>query len=268
MLVQYDVPKINRVLQDFYRATGTRIDLFDTSFSPLSATQHEMCSYCGCIQKDPACKRTCMAFDKSLLEKSRLSQKSQQEYCPFGLLNIVSPIMHNGTAIGYLFFGQMRTADRFPGEPLCKDLSLRSEYDALELISLEKAQSISNLAQIVIGYILRENMLKPDSGEIVTKAVSFIQENLKKDLSIKLISQNVNVSKSVLYKKFRERFDCTVGEYINKKRVEQSKKLLITTALSMEEISQECGFTSASYFTKIFKHYVGITPLKFKKTLP
>ena len=82
------------------------------------------------------------------------------------------------------------------------------------------------------------------------------------------IAKEINVSKSVLYKRFENHFHCTVGEYINKKRVERAAQLLTTTSLSMEDISQKCGFSSGSYFRKIFKQTMGITPLKFKKSLP
>lgn len=268
MLIQYDIPKINKVLNDFYAATDTRIDLFDISFVPLSSSQHEMCSYCQCVQKDPVCKNACIAFDKMLLQKCKISQRSEPDYCPFGLLNIASPIMYNDTTLGYLFFGQMKTSNVFPAERLSGDTALQTEYDVLEMFSISKSQSIANLAQIVISHILTEEMLKPDSGEAVTKAVAFIKENLEKDLSIKLISQSIHVSKSVLYKKFRDRFRCTVGEYLNKERVEYAVQLLNTTPLSMEEISQKCGFSSASYFTKIFKQHMGVTPLKYKKNIP
>ena len=267
-MIQYDIPKINKVLNDFYTATDARIDLFDNSFTPVSFSQHEICNFCSHIQKDPAYKKACIAFDKMLLEKSKRSQKNQQDYCPFGLLNIVSPIFYNENILGYLFFGQMKTKPGFSENIRQSDGLLRKHYDALETFSMEQSQSIANLAQIVIGYILTENMLKPDTSEIVTKAVNFIHSNLSKDLSIKLITQEINVSKSVLYKKFHDRFHCTVGEYINKKRVEMSRELLVTTALSMEEISRQCGFSSASYFTNIFKQHMGITPLKFKKSQP
>jgi ligand-binding sensor protein len=170
MLIQYDIPKINKVLNDFYTATGTRIDLFDNSFTPVSCSQHEICNFCNHIQKDPACQKDCIAFDRMLLEKSKHSQKNQQDYCPFGLLNIVSPIFYNDNILGYLFFGQMKTNPDFPDNMHGTDASLRIYYDALETFSPDQSQSIASLAQIVIGYLLTENMLKPDTGEIVTKA--------------------------------------------------------------------------------------------------
>jgi AraC-like DNA-binding protein len=68
-----------------------------------------------------------------------------------------------------------------------------------------------------------------------------------------------------LYSKFHARFHCTVGEYLNQKRLEQSIPLLINTSLSIEEVSQRVGFSSASYYTKLFKQRMGITPLNFRK---
>ena len=268
MLIHFDIPKINKVLNDFYSATGTRIDLFDDAFAPISYSQHEICSYCQKVQQNPTCKKTCIRFDKSLLEKSKASQSSRQQLCPFGLLNIVTPIIREETVLGYLFFGQMKTEREYPKELRISYPDLQKDYERLPLYALSRTQSIASLAEIVIGHILTENMLKPDSGEIIPKAVAYIKAHLAENLSIKEISRGINVSKSVLYKRFQSRFHCTVGAYINKKRVEHSVQLLTSTPLSMEEISQKCGFSSASYFTKIFKKQMGVTPLKFKKSLP
>lgn len=262
MLIHYDIQKINELLHVFYSATGSRVDLFDNSFTPVSYSQHEMCNYCRNIQRDPRCKKACVAFDKTLIEQCKRSQKSEQALCPFGLLNIVSPILYNGTAIGYLFFGQMKTAEAIPDCPA----DLQADYSALSPFTISQSQSIARLAEIMIGHILTENMLKPDTGEVLQKAVAYIEDNLCKDLSVKELSKGINASKSVLYKKFSARFHCTIGEYINKKRVKRSVELLTTTSLSMEEISQQCGFSSASYFTRIFKEHMGVTPLKFRKS--
>ena len=110
------------------------------------------------------------------------------------------------------------------------------------------------------------NIIKPDNDEMLQKAVSYINENLDKDLSIQLISKSINVSKSVLYSKFHSHFKCTIGEYINNKRIQRSIELLAHTTLSIEDVAQKSGFSSASYYTKIFKQQMGITPLKFKKS--
>ena len=118
MLIHYDIPKINKILNDFYAATGTRVDLFDHNFMPISYSQHEICNYCQKVQQDTSCKKICIRFDKTLLEKSKVTQKSQQQLCPFGLFNMAIPILHNGSVLGYLFVGQMKTQIDFPTELL------------------------------------------------------------------------------------------------------------------------------------------------------
>lgn len=271
MLIHYDIPKINRVLDDFYHATGARIDLFNNEFVPISNSGHEICGYCRAIQAHTACQKRCKAFDTMLLQQSRDTRRAQQAICPFGLANAVSPVLWEDTIIGYVFFGQMKTEDDFPTAEIeavkteVDERTLRRDYEALPLFESAKIQGVANLAHILIGHILTENMVKPDAGEILQRAVSFIHTNLETELSVKVLTKQINVSKSVLYSKFHAHFHCTPGEYINKKRIEKSVVLLQTTNLSMEEISQACGFSGASYFTKMFKKHRGITPLKFRK---
>ncbi|MBE6948133.1 MAG: AraC family transcriptional regulator [Ruminococcaceae bacterium] len=256
MLIHYDIDKINLVLQDFYNATGARIDLFNDAFVPISCSQQAMCNYCRDIQKDNRNHQGCIAFDRMLLQKCRTSGKTERDICPFGLFNIVSPIRHNGMVLGYLFFGQMKTQN---------SLIASQSYADLPLTSPKKIESVSHLASILIGHILAENMLGPDVDEPLQKAVGYIHANLRENLSIRQIADQIHVSKNLLYRRFHQRFGCTVGEYINKKRVEQSLDLLANTNMSMEEISQYVGFSSASYFTRTFKKQMETTPLKYKK---
>ena len=261
MIIHYDIPKINHVLDDFYYATGARIDLVNNEFLPISYSGHEICGYCRGIQQDADSQNRCSAFDRALLQKSCDSRSTQQAVCPFGLTNIVTPVFWEENIIGYIFFGQMKTKSE-----LFEPERLKAEYEALPIFTPPKIQGVSNLAQILIEHILTENMAKPDVSEVLQRAVTFICENLEKDLSVKRISRHINVSKSVLYSKFHARFHCTLGEYINKQRIEKSVELLRNTNLPMEEIAQACGFSSASYFTKTFKKLRGTTPLKFRKS--
>lgn len=260
MQTYYDVNRINRVLSNFFNATGVRIELFSDSFSPVSCNTHTMCEYCRSIQRSPERKRSCTDFDNALLTRSFHSLRTEQAVCPFGLLNAVSPILYQGTVMGYLFFGQMKSA--------ASDGTLfREEFARLPLFRDEQIHSVSELAQIIIGYILTENLLRPDAGEIVQRTAEYIAAHLDGDLSIRNIEKQVNVSKSVLYSKFHAQFHCTIGQYVNRKRTTRAVELLSNTALSVEEIAQRCGFSSASYFTKTFKEQMGITPLKFRKSV-
>ena len=84
-------------------------------------------------------------------------------------------------------------------------------------------------------------------------------------MTIEKISKGINVSKSVLYRLFHSHFGKTLGSFLNSKRIEYARSLLLDTSMSIEEISEEAGFSSASYFSKVFKKEVGISPLKYRK---
>ena len=55
--------------------------------------------------------------------------------------------------------------------------------------------------------------------------------------------------------------------YINKKRIYKSLKLLGSTNLSIEEIGDLVGLDNTSYFYKLFKKEIGISPKQYRNSL-
>jgi transcriptional regulator GlxA family with amidase domain len=47
-------------------------------------------------------------------------------------------------------------------------------------------------------------------------------------------------------------------------RLRQSKQLLLTTALSVDQIAERCGFNSASHFARAFRNENAISPSEFR----
>ena len=54
-------------------------------------------------------------------------------------------------------------------------------------------------------------------------------------------------------------------KYILKTRIVLAKNMLSNESLSITVISNRCGFSSVSYFSRIFKEETGMNPLTFKK---
>lgn len=271
MIINYDLDKISKTLEDFYKATDINMNLLKADFSFVSGRAHrERNFYCDSIQNTSTGKKACTYSDIILLEKCKETKKAQMHICHAGLIDAAAPIIYNDVIIGYVIFGEMKLNTDFSSlEKYISDMGLDFEkmekyYEEIPLFDSEKIQSVFNIAIMLAKHILLENMLKPDFDECIQRAENFINENLTENLSIRAISENVNVSKSVLYKKFHDSFGCTVSEYINIRRVEKSMELLKTTDLSVEEISQKVGFSSAPYFGKVFKRINMITPLRYK----
>ena len=74
----------------------------------------------------------------------------------------------------------------------------------------------------------------------------------------------MQISKSQLYNKLKASTNLSISGFTNKIRVEEAKKLIVNSSLSISEISYKLGFNTPSYFTKIFKKYTGISPIEYK----
>jgi YesN/AraC family two-component response regulator len=59
----------------------------------------------------------------------------------------------------------------------------------------------------------------------------------------------------------------TFSMHLNDIRIKEAKRLLSFTSLSLGEISLRCGFKDQSYFTKVFKKNLNLTPKEFRMML-
>ena len=99
----------------------------------------------------------------------------------------------------------------------------------------------------------------------VSRAIAYIGDNIAWDMTLDDICHNVNVSKFHLCRSFREHTGMTVMEYILSTRIVLAKNELIKTNEPILRISEKCGFSSASYFCRIFRRKEGCTPLQYRK---
>ncbi len=271
MIINYDINKISSALLDFHNATGIDIDLLKPDFTSVCNYTLKNLSYCEAVQSTEIGTKACLLSDERLFTKCRESKKTEMCVCHAGLLNVAIPLLYNDIIIGYIIFGRMKPDNDISSlSGYIKKLGLdadmmREYYSEIPAFDSNKIQSLSNIAIMLAKYILLKNMIGPNFNENMQKTVDYIDSNLESELSVKSIAKNVNISKSVLYKNFHSHFGCTVSEYINTKRIERSVELMKNSALSIEEISQKVGFSSAAYYSRIFKKQMGMPPIKYRK---
>ena len=76
---------------------------------------------------------------------------------------------------------------------------------------------------------------------------------------------SVHMSKYHLCRRFKNITGFTIMEYILKTRLAAAKNMLKTESISITEISEKCGFSSVSYFSRVFKEHTGITAIAYRK---
>ncbi|KGX93830.1 AraC family transcriptional regulator [Pontibacillus halophilus JSM 076056 = DSM 19796] len=104
-------------------------------------------------------------------------------------------------------------------------------------------------------------------SKIVNRAISYINEHLIDDLSLEVIAHHSFVSPSYLSHLFKKEAGISIIQFINQKRIEESKYFLLHTETPISEISTMFQFCNQSYFTSLFKKYTGVTPKEFREDL-
>jgi len=63
---------------------------------------------------------------------------------------------------------------------------------------------------------------------------------------------------------FKESFGVSPHQYVLEARIDRARRLLNTTALSLVDVALDCGFSSQSHLTSVFKRFMGTTPAAFR----
>ena len=104
------------------------------------------------------------------------------------------------------------------------------------------------------------------AGIYVEECKQYVSANIFKKISVKDASATLNVNAIYLERIFKEAEGMTIGQYIQKEKINRAKNLLIYSDRSLMEISDYLGFSSQSHFGNVFKKEVGMTPKQFRLT--
>ena len=88
-----------------------------------------------------------------------------------------------------------------------------------------------------------------------------------KEISLEILSEEMGLTPNYLCKIFKNSTGMKLTQYINQVRVEGAKKLLKNTNMKAHEIAETVGFSSASYFSTIFKQVTGTTVSEYKDSI-
>jgi len=100
----------------------------------------------------------------------------------------------------------------------------------------------------------------------VIKIMVFIKDNYKNKLTLEELSSKVNLSLFYFSRIFKKESGYTPYEYIIMIRINEAKRLLKSTQLSIKQIAFSTGFNSESNFVTCFKNNSNVTPKEFRNT--
>lgn len=96
--------------------------------------------------------------------------------------------------------------------------------------------------------------------------IDYIENNLFLEVSLEECAKSAGYSLYHFCRVFSATMGIPVKEYIRKRRVSESVKMITDTSLTLKEISYRCGFNSQENYIRVFKSTFGISPTDYKKT--
>ena len=103
-----------------------------------------------------------------------------------------------------------------------------------------------------------------DSEDIIVKARKYIEENFRENIDRNDVAAVTFVTPNYLSKLFKNKMNMNLREYINQLRIEEAKRLLLSTSMSISEIASYVGYFNISYFSTVFHKLVGVSPFDWR----
>ena len=95
--------------------------------------------------------------------------------------------------------------------------------------------------------------------------IEYINRNVTERLSTSDLAAMLRMNRNVFSADFHRTFGIPPKQYICKRRMEQAKKLLLSTALPVKKISDQVGYDNEFFFSRLFKKYTGHSPSTFRE---
>jgi AraC family transcriptional regulator len=139
-------------------------------------------------------------------------------------------------------------------------------YDEWKQLDVLSSLAIEGLVLEVLAHMIRH--LVPSLGSRpprwLKEAIDLLHAEFTEPLSLEYVARAVGVHPVYLARVFRQRHQCTVGEYIRRLRIEYACRQLATSDTPLTDIAMAAGFADPSHFSKVFRRIMGLSPAAFR----
>lgn len=137
-------------------------------------------------------------------------------------------------------------------------------FEAVE--ELNTIKDINELfLKMILDYTEHVNKVKMyNYSSAILKCQKYIFQHLYEKISLSILADYSSMNPCYLSHLFKKEVGVSISDYIQKERIEESKKLILSGKKSLVDIYVPLGFIDQSHFSKTFKKFVGITPKEYK----
>ena len=145
--------------------------------------------------------------------------------------------------------------DLFRGESRGYELDVRTKLGQFWLMLLDETEGLRN----------RSSQAKMLDHTRVKEMIGFLEEHYSEKLTLKEIAQSAGLGERECGRCFSRSIGMPPIEYLNRYRIRQAARLIVQSPDPIGEIAAQCGFSSDSYFGKLFREQIGCSPREYRK---
>ena len=118
-----------------------------------------------------------------------------------------------------------------------------------------------------ISLYARRAAAEPEAQEerVITGITRYLQAHLAEEVSLSVLSEQFHLNPQYISQLFKSEIGVNFLTYLTNIRMEQAKKLLLSTSLPVAEVAEQAGYGDYRVFTKVFKKSEGVTPSQYRR---
>jgi len=269
-----EIPTLSKILHDLHAILGFGVHLYDNKCRNIANCSQEYC-YCNLIHTVSPTLSICGQFDRVCFRSAAESRDVYTALCPFGIYNAICAIYDEDELLGYLLLsGAVENTLAAKEHILQAGLHFLPEQEEMLRAAIRffpeknstQLDAIPTVLRSVCQYIANNSLFPTEKLTLGALAKCYIHENLQSRLTLQTICEHLHYSRSTLTAEFRREFGMSVVTYINQERLKLAAKRLLSTNETISNIAMLCGFSSAEYFSNLFKKEYGCSPLVYRRS--
>ena len=158
----------------------------------------------------------------------------------------------------------------------CVDLTQEPEsfiteeeyWNTVDQASLEKAADAlySDLWQGNYGFNSRLQRINVCADDITYEFLDLVEKNFKKYRQLDFYADKLCITAKYLSTTVKNNSGISASEWIKRYVILEAQRLLKNSSMTIQQISNELNFPSQTFFSKYFKHQIGLSPKEYRKS--
>lgn len=269
-----------------HRLTGFHVGLHNRDYSLYAAAGDDVRNFCAvCRNHSPAFFQNCLKCDNAHLKKVLSDRRTTAYTCPFGLLEIIIPLMWQEELVGYIFLGQAFRDAQPEFESLWEKLlaldeanlyphreEIRRAFENTQCLSEEKMTAAIQLGEVFAAHTYAALWFSQAANANSRERFSYyLSLNDWEHMPIAMVSaasasEMLHISYSQLNRIAKEVVGMPFKQYVLDLKMRVAVRMIDESDLPLSRIAQSLGFDDAHYFARLLRRFTGKSCRELRST--